>query len=336
MAGRLFRNVISSTEVASLPVLNFGGRIKLIDLSNGSSICRDELHNLLGLNAVGACDGFVAPKVIGFDIEAKPSAFSSLSRNRTALIQLASESACVLFRTVGCRDLPVELIDLISDSEVVKVGQGVGGDVLNLREDFSIIDTRGFVDLHAISCKLNFQPKSLQSVVGLILRKRLLKDMRISNWEDWPLRCEQIQYAAIDAWAARAVYIEILEKFRHLDIASVGHVIVPQVVLNQTSQVSPTTVPSSAATINSSMGPFSSPQVELVDYCLRNNLSLRLGGFEKLGGRFKCIFQIGTQKYTSLHSHTSIKDSQIDAAMVALTALRQSAQTITPIPFSRV
>lgn len=302
MASRLGRHVISSTEIVGLPVLNFGGQIRLVDLTCGGKVSTDEIRELLGIS--------VGNRVIGFDTEAKPSPSSSL-RNRTALIQLASEHSAVLFRTMGCTSLPSSLLSVLEDPEVVKVGQGIGGDIGFLREDFNFPYPSNLIDLHAIACKLNCQPKSLQGLVGLFLNKRLLKDMRISNWEDAVLSHQQIQYAAIDAWATRAVYLSILDRNLIKDFPPL------------TRTVQPIALPSFPP-LPSPAKTFSSPQVELVDYCLVNGYVLRLGKTMKEASSIKCVFEIFVSlsmeplQFVSSRAHKSIREAQIDAAQVAL------------------
>lgn len=303
----------------------------MVDLATGS-VGADELRGLLGLLDVSA------PQIIGFDTEAKPAAlFAGHARNRTALIQLASMYACVLFRTVGVSSLPDSLLNVLADPSVVKVGQGVGGDLKVLKEDFPSSPSAppslrapnskfaNFVDLHRIACKFNFQPKSLQGLTGLFLKRRLLKDMRVSNWETDVLRAEQIQYAAIDAWAARAVYVEMLTRNEQLgDVHKIG-------LLTDSDLSSPTLVDHVHASppdlVDDEVPPSPSGVSGLVQLCVREGHVLRLGGFEKdSGNRFRCVFEItlaGTRKvmkFGSVSSHSSMRDAQTDAASVALLA----------------
>ena len=305
-----------------LPVLNFSGRIKLVD----SSADDDEsgIRDLLGLTTS-------SPSVIGFDTESKPSAMYSKDRNPTALIQLASHNACVLYRTTGTRVVPNSLANILADKNITKVGQGVVGDMRGLQSDFeNLPQLSGFADLYKVSTRLQCQPRSLQGLVGIFLRKRLLKDMRISNWETPVLRAEQIQYAAIDAWAARAVYLDMKEK--GLDMDTWAAVTESDLMIKSFStvdqHVTPVNVP--IVTPPTHVAPdHPSAQVRLVDLCVKNGFLLKLVGFEKasdFSGQFKCLFQvtsgsIGTVKCESATSHTSIRAAQEDAASVMLAML---------------
>ena len=310
------RFTISSTEILSLPVLNFSGRIKLV--SDPSESSGDEIRELLGLTEVTPR----TQSVIGFDTEARPKALYSRTRNPTALIQLASENVCVLMRTVGHKTIPNYIVDILGDSSIVKVGQGLGADIDDMKSDFSNFKAaNGLVDLHRIASKLGCHPKSLQGLVGIFLRKRLLKEMRVSNWESDVLRAEQIQYAAIDAWAARAVYLEMLKQ----DIkVSDGNIVSPPSTVTVID--TPPSVRHSVLQPKTSQS--ASSQVQLVELCVQRGYLLRLCGFEKQTGsdRFKCSFEIVRGKGDSITcesrlSHTSIRSAQEDAAKVALDLL---------------
>jgi len=304
-----------------LSVLNFEGRIKLID-SKSAPDDPAGIKELLGLNT--KCP------VVGFDTESKPKALYSQTRNPTALIQLASENVCVLWRTVGTKKLPKSLLSILADPGIVKVGQGVGLDVRDMKQDFTnISEINNIIDLHKVASSLNCQPKSLQGLVGLFLKRRLLKDMRISNWESEVLRAEQIHYAAIDAWSARAVFLEM--KNGDLEPEKIGKIdtinLPSDTNTERESSVYLTVPPSVSHTpvVNRSA------QVELVEICVKKGYILRLSGFEKesFGDKFKCVFEItkiGSDplRMESARSHSSIRAAQEDAASVALEILART------------
>ena len=338
--------IISSTEIASLPVLNFGGRIKLI---NADSSDDDEQHirDLLGISSSNS--------IVGLDTESKPSSLYSKERNRTALIQIAGENACVLWRLVGRNSLPKSLVNILADPQVAKVGQGISSDVCYLKEDFENVSaTASFVDLYKVSLRLQCQPKSLQGMVGIFLGKRLLKDMRISNWEAENLRQEQIQYAAVDAWVSRAVAVEMIN--RGISVKEIGNVTDQEIAGRQNSGpsashyvtgtpfgpgklvVTPSTEellsPKLSRNIDASLVKHSgSAQVRLVDLCVSRQFLLKIGGFEmdkSQPGRFRCKFNVvvksaeggrETVSSSSAVSHTSMRAAQEDAAAVMISLL---------------
>ena len=283
------------------------------------------IRQLLGLQSSGS-------HVIGFDTEAKPKALYASERNRTALVQLASPNVCVMWRTVGLQRLPNSLLSILSDPAVVKVGQGIGMDARDIVADFAAPEPRSLVDLHQVACRLRCEPKSLQGLVGIFLKHRLLKDMRVSNWEDPVLRAEQIQYAALDAWASRAVYEEIRKE--GLDVDDFGRVATLAPVKSDSPLVSterPVVLNPPLGTKTPQVQSTRSAQVRLVEICVSQQLALRLVGFEKVkfsADQFKCVFEITregeTMRFESKSGHSSMRAAQEDAAAVVLSFLSPS------------
>ena len=154
--------------------------------------------------------------------------------------------------------------------------------------------------------------------MGIFLRKRLLKDMRLSNWEEDVLRAEQIQYAAIDAWAARSVYLQMQAK--GISVDELGTLIDEgsRKFVAVDSRPKEPILPESEFQAKSA-------QVQLVNLCVQKGFLLRLSGFEKSrnsNDRFKCIFEIiqpeQTIRVESAECHSSIRAAQEDASRVAL------------------
>jgi ribonuclease D len=308
--------------MGSLPVLNFPGRIKLIMPTSPDD--EIEIRSLLDLTQSDR------PSILGFDTESRPSPSSSRDRNRTALIQLSSANACVLWRTTGGSPLPGSVRRILSDPSITKVGQGVTSDMQYLRSDFPSLATTplpGFIDLFPIGTRLNCQPKSLQGLVALFLRKRLLKDMRISNWEDPILRAEQVQYAALDAWASRAVFLEMRSRFDPqvwAELESVGRVNGDAVVVKPAPIAFP---PDRVISTPSPSRTSPSPQIRLVELCVLNGFKLRMGEFEKaLGGGVRSSFEVVLHNgeiliEKSKNPHSSLREAQADAAEQMLNRL---------------
>lgn len=319
---RIVKTVISVTEIASLVPSHFEGRIKVISDPHESD--HGYLRGLLGL------DSQKSTPILGFDSESKPVAMYSASRNPTAMIQLASENACVLWRTIGSkrRQLPEFVKSVLEDSRIIKVGQGISGDVRCLQEDFDVqsLDANGLIDLYSIGTRLKCQPRSLQGLVAIFLRQRLLKDMQVSDWEADTLRAEQLQYAAVDAWASRAVYLEMLRVYGEEVVNEMGRVNAPETLTKTPSK--PFVTPQVISTPSISLFQrSSSPQIDLVKLCVREGYNLKLGEFEKDGltNRFRCTFHVTTPKGViigrSQGSHASIRDAQADAAQHTLAQL---------------
>lgn len=140
---------------------------------------------------------------IGFDTETRP-AFKKGNVHSVALIQLATENTCVLFRVNKIGFTP-ELVQLLSNPEILKVG-------LSLRDDFLSMGRRmeftpqGFVDLQKIVSEHDISDISLQKIYALLFNKKISKNQRLSNWETETLSESQKKYAALDAWACLKIY----------------------------------------------------------------------------------------------------------------------------------
>ena len=204
-------------------------------------------------------------------------------------------------------------------------------DARDVVEDFPLLtEVKRLVDLHQIACRLRCEPKSLQGLVGIFLKQRLIKDMRVSNWEQDVLRAEQIHYAALDAWASRAVYMQLVE--RNIDVADFGRVQQPSIQLTPPVSVPRTLLSTARPPVSTAR----SAQVRLVETCIAQQLQLRLVGFEKVkfsSEKFTCVFEITRPdkhvlRFQSQEGHSSIRAAQEDAALVALTALSSPTATV--------
>lgn len=140
---------------------------------------------------------------LGFDTETKP-AFKRGQVHKVALMQLATESDCFLFR-LNRIGYPDELETIIGNSKIRKIG-------LSLRDDFAAIRKRSkqlpenFIDLQSYVDKFGIEVNSLQKIYAILFGKKISKNQRLSNWEAPSLTPAQQSYAAIDAWACLRIY----------------------------------------------------------------------------------------------------------------------------------
>jgi len=182
---------ITKEEIAKYDIEEFPGEIFVID-------------NLSDANkAVEYLSKF---KKIGFDTETRP-AFRKGSIHGVALIQLATDDICFLFR-INTMDFPLSLTNLLSNPNILKIG-------LSLRDDFTSMGRRmqftpgGFIDLQKIVPDHDISDLSLQKVYALLFQKKISKSQRLSNWEAETLTEAQQKYAALDAWACLKIYEEL-------------------------------------------------------------------------------------------------------------------------------
>ena len=179
---------ISKEEIATYNIEKFTGNIFVVDNPEKAD------------KAVEYLSGFGS---LGFDTETRPS-FKKGSVNKVALIQLATEKRCYLFRLnkIGSSS---SLIRLLSDANIKKIG-------LSLKDDFNNLSRRmsytpqGFIDIQGIVSKYNIAELSLQKIYAILFQKRISKSQQLSNWDAEQLSDAQKRYAALDAWACLKIY----------------------------------------------------------------------------------------------------------------------------------
>ena len=179
---------ISKDTLATLPVANFSGEICVVD--NPAQL--EEAVKTLR-----------AAEIIGFDTETRPS-FKKGVQHKVALIQLATPDKCYLIRTnqIG---YPKQLIDLLEDPDVLKVGLSIHDDFHNLRKVVEITP-QGFIDLQPFVKEFKIVDNSLSRMYGILFEQRISKGQRLSNWESVELSEAQRAYAALDAYACIRIY----------------------------------------------------------------------------------------------------------------------------------
>ena len=179
---------ITKEEVAAFKTEEFTGRISVIDTPNKAD------------KAVIYLSGF---SYLGFDTETRPS-FQKGNLNNVALIQLATDDHCYLFR-LNRIGISLSLIRLLSDATIRKIG-------LSLKDDFTTMSRRmkftpeGFVDLQKMVSEYDIADLSLQKIYAILFQKRISKSQQLSNWEAEELTSAQKKYAALDAWACLKIY----------------------------------------------------------------------------------------------------------------------------------
>jgi ribonuclease D len=189
----IFKNNINSEDVANLPLKQFAGKIIVAD-------------NLPSYHeALKKIDGH---QILGFDTETKP-AFKKGQVHKVALLQLSSEDTCFIFR-LNKIDLTDELVSLLSDMKLIKVGLAVIDDIKALSK-LKHINPAGFIDLQKYVEDFGITDKSLKKLAALIMGFRISKSQQTSNWESEKLTEAQLIYAATDAWMCLEMYTRLKE-----------------------------------------------------------------------------------------------------------------------------
>ncbi|MDQ1770859.1 3'-5' exonuclease domain-containing protein 2 [Labilibaculum sp. A4] len=187
-----FQKSITKEEVNELPLQGFDGEIVLVDQDM-------ELDN-----AVQYLKKF---PILGFDTETRPS-FKKGRVNDVALLQLAANSKTFLFR-INKIGLPEQLLDLLADPKIMKVGAAIKDDIRGLQK-LNDFDANGFLELQEYVSKFGIESYSLKKLSAIVLNFRISKRQQVSNWEAEELSSGQLKYAATDAW----VSLKIFEKLK--------------------------------------------------------------------------------------------------------------------------
>jgi ribonuclease D len=187
-----FQKSITSEEANKMPLKAFEGDIILVDEYDDLSEAVQYLKNY---------------SVLGFDTETRPS-FKKGKVNDVALLQLAANSKTFLFR-INKIGLPVEIIDLLKNPNIVKVGAAIKDDIRGLQK-LNDFDANGFLELQDYVSNFGIESFSLKKLSAIVLNFRISKRQQVSNWEAEKLSPGQLRYAATDAW----VSLKIFEKLK--------------------------------------------------------------------------------------------------------------------------
>jgi ribonuclease D len=146
---------------------------------------------------------------LGFDTESKPIFIKGDISPGPTLIQLATEKSAYLFPTrfpfaVSCAGI------ILSNPRIKKVGFGLNGDNKELRDKLNI-DIVNTEDLSVKLKKLAGEKNRIgaRAAVAMVLNARLGKGAQKSNWGAYPLKDNQIIYAANDAHCAICVELSL-------------------------------------------------------------------------------------------------------------------------------
>uniref|UniRef100_A0A1B6KTR1 Exonuclease 3'-5' domain-containing protein 2 n=1 Tax=Graphocephala atropunctata TaxID=36148 RepID=A0A1B6KTR1_9HEMI len=155
-------------------------------------------------------------KVIGLDCE---WVSTKGKRHPVALLQLAApDGFCSLFHLCSLKRVPSELLEILEDKSILKVGVAVVTDAHYLLVDYGV-HCVGCLDLRYLAKQVGVEPRGLAKLAKDLFGTELDKSwqIRCSNWESETLTSKQIQYAAQDACIA----VEIFDQLNHEEICKV-------------------------------------------------------------------------------------------------------------------
>ena len=192
-----FPERLSKEHINTLPILAFDGKIQLIteskDVSKAIKILRQS-------------------SVLGFDTETRPT-FKKGEQHSVSLLQLSTCDEAFLFR-LNYLGLPEELVSLLADPDILKVGVAILDDIRALRK-IRKFDVEGFVELSNIGTELGIVTCGLRNLAAILFGVRISKKEQLTNWERPDLNSSQCLYAATDAWICLKMF-SFLKKEKEL------------------------------------------------------------------------------------------------------------------------
>jgi len=141
--------------------------------------------------------------LLGFDTETKPT-FRKGKKNKVSLIQLSTGTLACLFR-INKLGFPDELVNLLTDPDVIKAGVAVHDDIRFLM-GMKKFDPSGFIDLQSFVKDFGIQSSGLKKLAAIVLGFRISKRQQVTDWEAEQLTEAQQIYAATDAWVCHQIY----------------------------------------------------------------------------------------------------------------------------------
>ena len=182
---------IDKEAINQMPRVSFQGRIHVIDAIS---------------QVKSAVAALRTAAIVGFDTETRP-AFKKGTHHKCALLQVATEDCCFLFR-LNHMGLAPAIVRLLSDKQVTKVGLAWNNDLLSLRQ-LGSFEPGDFIDLQDMVREIGIEDQSLVKIFANLFYQHISKRERLSNWERDILTDAQKCYAAIDAWACVKMYHEL-------------------------------------------------------------------------------------------------------------------------------
>ncbi|MCQ2960024.1 MAG: 3'-5' exonuclease domain-containing protein 2 [Bacteroidales bacterium] len=182
---------VNKEELVNYPTKAFEGKIHVISKQQ---------------DVDSAVEYLSAKKMIGFDTETRPT-FSKNHTNTVALLQLSDENEAFLFqlKKIG---LPLNLVKLLENTTVAKVGVAVKDDIKGLKKIHNF-DEGNFIELQSVAKQLHIEAMGLRTLTPVVLGFKISKRQQLSNWENDTLSGSQKLYAATDAWVSLKIYQQL-------------------------------------------------------------------------------------------------------------------------------
>ena len=183
---------ITKEEVQAMPLAQFDGEVIVVDhptkIAESVAYLREQT-------------------TLGVDTEARPS-FTRGVHYPTALVQVATEERCYLFRLTHV-GMPRELADIFANRDICKVGLAFRDDIRGLRRRREFTPAN-CVEIQSLVGKYGIMELGLQKIFAILFGQRISKSQQLTNWENCHLSAEQARYASTDAWATLLIYKQLM------------------------------------------------------------------------------------------------------------------------------
>ena len=182
------------------------------------------------------------PRLLGLDCEWKTWKNNN-SKNKycqhrgpVALLQICDDNICLLLKMINIKqsgNFPSNLVQLLENADIIKVGLTIAGDKQKLFKDYDI-DVNGCVDIKKFMLKkclfvemltnkekMNVKNSNLEGICNFMLGYKALskdKNITMSNWELNPLSQSQIIYGASDAIYGYYTFLQCILNVNNLKI----------------------------------------------------------------------------------------------------------------------
>lgn len=187
----MYQPTITNDQINELPTGHFPGHVLIVD--NDSTMA--EAEHILSRETL-----------VGYDTETRPS-FEKGIRHGMSLVQISTADTALLFR-VKHAPLSAAIRQILSSSHVIKVGAALRDDLRGMRQVAEFCPA-GFVDLQTLIRQWGIEEISVKKMAAIVLGIKISKAQRLTNWDAVRLTPPQQDYAAMDAWVCREIYLSL-------------------------------------------------------------------------------------------------------------------------------
>ena len=187
----MYQPTITNDQINEMPVGHFPGRVLVVD----SDETMAEAERILA-----------GETLVGYDTETRPS-FEKGIKYGMALVQISTADTALLFR-VKLAPLSETIRTMLSSPDVIKVGAAIRDDIRGMHK-VAEFRPAGFIDLQSVVKRWGIEELSVKKMAAIVLGIKVSKAQRLTNWEAVRLTAPQQDYAAMDAWVCREIYLRL-------------------------------------------------------------------------------------------------------------------------------